>query len=515
MADIKPSIVIEDSKSNRYYFYYKDSSIYYREVSSAGESKDTILISQANIDFAATIDTDDAIYLTCNSRYKGVLLFIYTNNGWKFEPVMNLHNSSNIYIMDMIVQNGSIHIFFSKKLPIANMYNVYHIHKDLNEQVPYIEHSWKKNSLSEIYSHNIENSYSVIPSKGGMIYYASVWYDGTHYYINYYCYDDSIKSWIHKSLNISYKSQVSIKLISHNKKINLLCFSNDSEASNIHHFLSKSSGGNEIDFKELNNTHIDTHGATPLFYADDKTLQLAWIKDHVFHQYTLDDSSSKWRKAIDLPVTAETDIQLIKSIRNTGSISILKGYFLIDKNYNISRPIEHTARNAVEDKPKEKLQAATSPETNDYLKQILDEIKGLSDNVRYLNNRIDNLESKPFIQKSPEEEVKEMLPARPRAAANNSYDQSELKKSNFKEKFMKSEKTPNYNSLLIKQENINTYVGKPSTSIITGEASPTIKAGAETAGNSKQAFAAPGSTVQQVTPYKYNNLFKKIGEFFK
>ena len=124
MTDINPSVMLEDSKGNRYFFYYKDSSVCYREVPVQGGVKDTILISQANGDYAAAIDADDTIYLTCNNRYKGILLFIYTSSGWKFEPVANLHNSSNIYIMDIIVQNGSIHIFF-QKLPVANMYNVF------------------------------------------------------------------------------------------------------------------------------------------------------------------------------------------------------------------------------------------------------------------------------------------------------------------------------------------------------------------------------------------------------
>ncbi len=525
MIDIKPSIILEDSKGSKYLFYYKDTSIYYREVSGAGDTKDTILISQANADFAAAIDTDDAVYLACSSRYKGILLFIYTNSGWKFEAVVNQHNSANIYIMDMVVQNGSIHIFFSKKLPVANMYNVYHIHKNINEQVPYIEYSWRKNSLSEIYSQNIESSFSILPLKGGSIHYASVWYDGTLYYINYYCFDDSIKSWIHKSLNISYKNQVSIKLISHNKKINLLSFSNESEASNIHHFLSKSSGSSEIDFKELNNSLVDTGGVIPLFYADDKSLQLAWIKDYVFHQYTLEDSSGKWKKAIDLPITAETNIRVIKCIRNTGSIAISKGYFILDKDYNILRPLEHTTKIAAEDKQKEKPQAEVSTEMNDYLKQILNEIKGLSENVQLLNSRIDNLESKTFVQKAPEAEMKELFPAKPKPALNGILDMAPLKKSNFKEKFMKSEKLPNYETLLLNQEHITTYVGRPGVNAASGELSKENEANIETAGNGKQAFSGSGKKTSQIAgevvdedsnaPYKYNSLFKKIGEFFK
>lgn len=512
MADIKPSIALEDSKGNKYLFYYKDTSIYYREIQGTGDTKDTILISQANTDFAVAIDTDDTIYLTCNSRYKGVLLFTYTNLGWKFEPVINLNNSTNIYIMDMLVQNGYIHIFFSKRLPIANLYNVYHLQKNIKEQVSYIEYSWKKNSISEIYSRNIENSFSILQSKGGIIHYASVWYDGTQYFINFYCYDDSIKYWIHKNLNVSYKSSVAIKLINHNKKINLLCFSSDNEANNIHHFLSKSSGNSEIDFKEVNNAHVDTGGAVPLFFSDDKAIQLAWMKDNVFHQFTYDDSSGKWRKTIDMPVTSETNIHSLKLIRNSGSISINKGYFIMDKNYNISRPIEHITRDFPENKPKEKLQTAAVPEMNDYLKQILDEIRGLSYNVKHLNDRIDSLESNTYFKKAPMAKPAESTYSVSEKVHSDSGNKA-LKKSNFKEKFMKSEKLPNYDNMLIKQENITTFVGKPAAD---KDSTNTTQAAEENKDTSeKRAFVAPGLNQRNETTKNDNGFLKRIGEFFK
>jgi len=511
MADIKPSIVLEDSKGNKYLFYYRDSSIYYREVRSTGETKDTILISQANSDFAVTIDTDDAVYLTCNSRYKGVLLFIYTNLGWKFESVVSLNNSPNIYIMDIHVQNGSIHIFFAKRLPIANLYNVYHLQKNLNEQSPYIEYAWKKNSISEIYSQNIENSFSMATSKGGVIHYASVWYDGSFYYINYYCYDDSIKYWIHKTLNISYKSPVSLKLINLGKKLNLICFSNENEASNIHQFASRITAGSDIEFKEFNNSYVDTNGVIPFFYYDDKSMQLAWIKDQVYHQYTFDDSAGKWRKAIDLPMTPETDLHVFKLIRNSGGITITKGCFLLDRDYSISRPIEHVARQAVDDKAEEKPPAA-APEVSDYLKQILDEIKGLSDNLHHLNDRIDGLESKTYTGKH--QTVKSEEPTSGiKEENNNDLVNISLKKTNFKEKFMKNVKVPNYNNLLIKQDNITTYVGKPSADRTNGSNSQGKDLNND--GSGKQAFAAPGPRQRDINRNKNNSLIKKIGEFFK
>lgn len=525
MADIKPSIAVEDSKGNKYFFYYKDYSIYYREVINTGDTKDTILISQVNTDFTAAIDSDDTIYLTCNSRYKGVLLFVYVNNSWKFEPVVNLHNSSSIFIMDMVVQNGSVHIFFSKKLPIANMYNVYHIHKDMHEQVPYIEYSWRKNSLSEIYSQSIESSYSILPSKNGIIHYASVWYDGTYHYINYYYYDEATKSWIHKNLNISYKSPVSIKLLLHNKKINLICFSNEGSGNNTHVFINRSSGGSEIDFKEAGSTRIETGSTLPLFYSDDNAMQLAWVREHTYHQYVLDDSSGKWIKAIDLPITAEINLQLIKIIRNKDSVSITKGYFLIDKDYNIVRPVARAAKNAAEDKPAEKPANVAAPETNDYLRQILDEIKDLSENVRSLSIRIDNLENRADVSRASENGTKELIHQRQKYAADSAFPEVKPKKSNFKEKFMKAEKVPNYESLRINQDNITTYVGKPKADTEAQDTQPEQKMIPDAAGGEKQAFVPPISFGQQTVKInkqeedgaesKDNSLIKKIGEFFK
>lgn len=502
MIDIKPSTVLEDSKGNRYFFYHKDSSICYKEISVSGDTKDTILISHVNADYAAAIDTDDTIYLACNSRYKGVLLFIYTNNGWNFEPVLNLHNSSNMYIMDIQILDGSIHIFYSKKLPITNMYNVYHIHKNLKDQTPYVEYSWRKNSLSEIYSQNIESSYSILPLKGGIIHYASVWYDGTYYFINYYCYDDSIKSWLHKSLNISYKSQTFIKLIYHNRKINLLCFSNEHEGNNIHHFLSRFSGASEIDFNEINDSRVNTNGTVPLFYSDDKALQLAWIKDNAFHLYNLDDSTGNWDKIIDLPLTPETNMHVLEIIRNSGSTSKTKGYFLLDRNYNITRPIEHSSGFPKGDILKEKHPASASPEVSDYMKQILGEIKSLTDNVRYLNNRIDNLEGRTFVQKAAEELPNELSSSMPRTAANDIYERPALNKSNFKEKFMKNTRIPNYDSMVLRQENVTTYVGKPRAKKGTGNIPPEPTADVGPTENDKQAFTPPNPESQDESEKK-------------
>ena len=69
---------------------------------------------------------------------------------------------------------------------------------------------------------------------------------------------------------------------------------------------------------------------------------------------------------------------------------------------------------------------------------------------------------------------------------------------------MKNERPPNYESLLMKQENITTYVGKPDNVKVDSDT--------EKSGSEKQAFVPPDP---KEIPYKYNSLMKKIGEFFK
>lgn len=518
MLDIRPSTIVEDSRGNRCFFYYKDYSIYYREVTNTGEIKDTILISQVGSDFAAAIDAEDTLYLVCNSRYKGILLFIYTNYGWKFEYVITVHNSSNIYLMDMLAFNGSIHIFFSKKLPLPNIYNIYHISRDLNDPSPYAEYAWRKNILSEIYSQNIEQSYSIIQVKGGLIYFAGIWHDGTNHYINYCCYDDGTKSWIHKSLPASYKNGVNIRLIYHNKKVNLFCFSEVGDGNNLHHFTNKPYGSGEIEFKHLYSTKIEAQGTTPSFYADEKAIRMEWIKDRVYFQYIFDEASGKWKKSIELPQTADADMLYLRVIKNTGSaLHSSKGFYLLDMGYNFAKPLEHSVKSGKAEKSAEKPANDVPSEAADYLKEILNEIKSLSDSIKYLNKRLDSLEGNRELP---------ALPALPAPLSNKTPENPVLKKSNFKEKFMKSTSSPDYKNLFLKQEGISAFAGKPAEDRgKPGEIAKESKPAADASKNEKQAFVKPPiksdksdvgkNDIENPEDYKYNNIFKKIGEFFK
>jgi hypothetical protein len=191
----------------------------------------------------------------------------------------------------------------------------------------------------------------------------------------------------------------------------------------------------------------------------------------------------------------------------------------------ISKPIEYVQKKNTEEISRGKSQTAASPDMNEYLKQILVEIKDLSDNVRYINNRIDGLEGKTYVQKAYKDEEKGMYTVKSKTESRNDMDNTELKKSNFREKFMNSSTIPKYDNLLMKQENINTYVGKPGKDKPSDDTSQGIKDNIEMPGNDKQAFVPPAAKAYtnninrkpqgEEPPYKYNNLFKKIGEFFK
>jgi len=503
MLDIKPTEVLEDSKGSKYFFYYKDSSIFYREVGLNGEIKDTILVSQVNSDFAAAIDTDDTLYIACNSRYKGIMLFSYNSFGWKFEYVINMYNSTGIHILDMLVAGGSIHIFFSKKLPLPNMYNIYHISRNIHIQSPYIEYPWQKNNLTEIYSHNLENSYSIISGKDGLIHFAGIWHDDTNYIINYYCYDDSTKSWLHKSLSISYRSSASIRLLYCNEKVNLLCFSTDSTGNNLHHYISKLP--RDMEFMHKYSTKISSMVLSPCCFVYDNTIGMEWIKDRVYHQYLYDESSSKWKKSIELPQKADSSLLLIKYSKHTGgTVQVNNSFFLLDSSYVLSKPAEYVGKNSSPDVEQDRTDNEICCDTEGYLKQILAEIKSLSENIKYLSNRIDNIEKRASGNRTNQEETTQRT-----AAESLSSGTAPLKKSGFKEKFMNSPPPSEYKKLLSSNDGLSVFRSTPIS---------------QPKRNENRAFALPpaGNEREQKKGARSNipdsnnsSFFKKLAELFK
>jgi hypothetical protein len=78
---------------------------------------------------------------------------------------------------------------------------------------------------------------------------------------------------------------------------------------------------------------------------------------------------------------------------------------------------------------------------------------------------------------------------------------------------MKNGKVPNYDNLLIKQENITTFIGKPA---VKKNNNDTSQGNTESDDLSeKQAFVSVGSRQQKRSSYNGNGFLRKIGEFFK
>jgi hypothetical protein len=257
---------------------------------------------------------------------------------------------------------------------------------------------------------------------------------------------------------------------------------------------------------------------------------MEWIKGHIYYQYVYEESSGKWKKTIELPQAADSDIFYMKTLKNTGGlVYTARGYYLIDKSYKITKPMEYMARNTQPEKPAEKVAEKLAEkedtgipnENSEYLKQILNEIKNLSDDVRYLNRRIEGLENTSSIKNNAKEENAVRLA--PRSVMTQ--ESPSLKKSSFKEKFMKST-TPDYKSLMLNQDGISLFESKPSqTPDKPGENIIESKSAADAKASENRAFAEPpankgmaadkNSDAENASEYKYNNVFKKIGEFFK
>ena len=78
---------------------------------------------------------------------------------------------------------------------------------------------------------------------------------------------------------------------------------------------------------------------------------------------------------------------------------------------------------------------------------------------------------------------------------------------------MKNVKIPNYDNMLVKQENITTYVGKPNADKSSEDTSSEADGNGDI--SEKQSFVAPGPRYQPDSTDKNSGLIKKIGEFFK
>ena len=141
--------------------------------------------------FAATIDTDDTIYWL-QQQIQGVLL-LYIQAWWDLNP-LDLPTVQYIYYGYYIAERLHTYFLF-KKLPVI-IWQCLSIHKNANDKTPYIEYSWKKNSLSNILS-SIENSASLLPVKNGIIHYASVvrWNSLLYQLLLL----TTQKSWVHKA----------------------------------------------------------------------------------------------------------------------------------------------------------------------------------------------------------------------------------------------------------------------------------------------------------------------------
>ncbi len=516
--------VIEDSLRNKYFLYYSGTSVCCKEVSKDGVSRDTIITSNVSDNFLAAIDLQDRVYVVCQNTEKRVFLFNHTKGEWKLEHNLSIQGNGNIKLLSLFGINKTLHIIYAKEMAIANFYNIYHLYKSDDSDSYHVNNAWRKNSICEIYAEDISSSYSAVMSKDGALHVVSEWFDGSNYLINYCWFDNSDESWKKKVITTLFKKEIILNILYEDSLLHLLCYTYEDEASDIFYYIKKE--GSDKDFEFCCVDKINTQmKISPYFHIEGSIIYLSWILDNSFYQYSLNKEQKLWNKKLSSTIPVSELIQLIEYFRNRkGKYWIIKKtYFTIDYKYNINLPY-------FKDRIKDDLNNSISTEKTlvknvdsdliSYIPYLIDEVRSFSQMMKNISDKLDQIESKKTYK---DDTNPSNNPSKPiQESQHETSDIPKLKKSNFKDQFMKS------NKLLNRPEAAAIFVGSAN---IPNPDELSKKEGIEFVENNnpkpepiqKEPEPKATATEEHIIPKietdasaaKDNNLFKKIGEFFK
>ncbi|OGO78958.1 MAG: hypothetical protein A2Y23_02365 [Clostridiales bacterium GWB2_37_7] len=512
--------ILEDSTRNKFLFYYSGTSVCCKEISKDGLSRDTIIASQVNDNFLTAIDLQDNIYVACISGEKGIYLFAYENNQWKLDQVLNIQGSGNIFLLSLFAHNSSIHIIYAKQMTIANFYNIYHLYKPGGPHVYHVNSNWKKNNVCEIYADDIDSAYSSVITRDGTIHLVNEWFDGTNYLINYSWYEIGNDGWKKKPITNLFKKDIKVSILYEENTLHLLCYTYEDEISAVFYYAKREGTGKDFEFSCLDK--IKTENAiTPYFHIESGYIFISWLNDNKFGQYSLNKEQKSWSKKFDNPIVSTDEPQVIEFVRNRkGKALIIKRtYFNIDYKNNISLPYFREGASESNDFNDSKQMRNSEGDLIRYIPYLLDEMKSLSEVVKALSVKIEQLEGKKSTSSEARPTtiaIKSTAEQKPRQ-----NDSVILKKSSFRDQFMST------NKLISRPEASALYVGSsgiPNPEELSKKEE--IKIVENTAArldekvSEKQACTQQASTEQpkheiENTTQKDVNLFKKIGDFFK
>ncbi|MDF2522283.1 MAG: hypothetical protein K0R84_2911, partial [Clostridia bacterium] len=476
------------------------------------------IASQVNENFLSAVDLQDRVYVACYNKEKGVYLLQYLNGDWKLEHILNIQGTGNIKLLSLFAINGSLHIIYAKQMTVANFYNIIHLYKPNNPDSHDTNTTWRKNNVCEMYAEKLSNSYSAIMSKEGAIHLTCEWYDGASYLINYCWFDSADDGWKKKVVTTLFKKDITLSILYEDSVLYLLCYTYEDDISAIFCYMRKEGSGKDFEFFCLDKI-TTPEKVTPYFHIEGTIIYVSWTHNNKFYQYALNREQKTWAKKIAASIPVNEPIQNVEFLRNRkGKYWIVKNtYFTIDYKYNINLPyFKENSSNEPEYKENSENVEIRNADGDliSYIPYLIDEIKTLSQLLKNANERLDQLEAKK-------------LPHSENTSSNNKInaifetkidrnDAPKLKKSNFKDQFMKS------NKLLSRPEAAAVFVGSaniPNPEELTKKESIEIVENQTPEPQLRQNTSEPVSeaeqTANETNPYKDGNLFKKIGDFFK
>lgn len=386
------TFLLEDSIGNKYYFFYKDYSIFYNEIKCTKEEKETLLINAVQNKFLATIDAENTLYVVCYSKNKSVVMFSFKDNNWKMEEILNVPENMNIVLMDILIVDSNIHVIYATQLPVSNFYNIYHM--------LFKDSMWTKNNISEIYCANLDKSYSSTVTTDNVIHFINVGYDGKKYMLIDNYYDNDNSKWISQNVVSLNNDNITLQLLCNNvnDEIHLLCHTNEENTSIIFYFIKKLKVSNEFEFICLSKIIKDTSNVNPIFFIYNTKIFAAWIADAIYNEYSLNIQSNEWELSIQVPIRhIEENIDLVQFIKNNDSNFIFnKQSSFVDDKFNIINP--YTLEfNGTDGKQNMFELAKENEEINkqkkDYIPYLADQMKILSATIKSLNSKLNELDN--------------------------------------------------------------------------------------------------------------------------
>lgn len=431
--------IIEDSSGNRYCFTYKNFSIYCKEVTCYGDIKESLLVSQVNEDFIATIGAKDTICLICCNKAKGILLFTHSEKGWIMTEV--LYSQADITLLDIFVVEELIHILYATRLPIANYHNVYHLHNRHGH--------WEKSNISEIFSENIHLSFSSTITGDNCIHLINVWHDGKKHILNNCIYNSSSNRWSSKKLAALVSGNITVELIADSDNLHLLFHAFEDDISLLFYFAKKASDSSEFNFISLNKMVIGETKYPPIYNTDNDNIYMEWISDNIYHKHLFDMSLREWAPQIEQPLPKDAVFELVTFARNEKE-GFYKSriYCNVSSELNMQKPYENPDE-PEELEPEEAFEVPAEDELklnnniDDLVPYLIGQIKNLSDDIKNINTKLNINDSGSST-------------GRPAQRDTNSKDSekkaqkpkhSDYKKSKFKDDFINNKISPTSLSL--------------------------------------------------------------------